>query len=271
VSDGVDSRTVLTSTVTRVSITEDAPVQAQQSESTPGAAPVAWWWLVAASALVLVVVAVVLVVWSARSHETVETKYRILGDVSGLRLELGDADVEIDGGASAIEVRRVDDYSFDAPSEELRDVENGTVSVVSRCPEQVLGSCKVSYRLTVPDNVPLEIETSGGSVDVGGVRASVQITTESGAIRATGFCGFSLQAVSDTGDVSTASECSADRLELRSRTGDVHAVVPAARYTVDAQSDTGDVRTRGVTSTDDAPFQIQALSTDGDVTIEATS
>lgn len=267
----MDSRTVLTSTVTRVSITGDAPVQAQQSETMPGPAPVAWWWLVAASALILVVVAVVLVTWSVRSHETVETRYRILGDVAGLRLELGNADVEIDGGASAIEVRRIDEYSFDSPAEEVRNVENGTVSVVSRCPEQVLGSCRVSYRLTVPDNVALDIETSGGTVDVAGVRAPMQITTESGSIRSTGFCGYSLQAVSDTGNVSSVSECSADRLELRSRTGDVRVVVPPARYSVDAQSDTGEVRTRGLTTSDDAPFQIQALSNDGDVTVEADS
>jgi DUF4097 and DUF4098 domain-containing protein YvlB len=135
----------------------------------------------------------------------------------------------------------------------------------------VIGSCRVSYRLTVPDNVPLMIETSSGSVDLAGVRATVQIATGSGAIRATGFCGFSLRAVSDTGNVSTVSECSADRLELRSRTGDVRAVVPAARYTVDAQSERGDVRTRGLIPTEDAPFEIQALSTDGDVTIAATT
>ena len=270
VSDGVDSRTVRTSTVTRVSITEDAPVQAQQSDNTPGPAPVAWWWLWTAFALVLVVVAAVMLIWSLRSHEQVQTKYRILGDVAGLRLQLGDADVEIDGGASAIEVRRLDEFSFGAPAVERRDVENGTVTVISRCPDQVLGSCRVRYRLTVPDNVPLDIETARGNVDVAGVRATVHISTGSGAIRATGFCGFSLQAVSDTGNVSTTSECSADRLELRSRTGNVHAVVPPARYTVDAQSDTGDVRTRGLVSSDDAPFQIQALSTDGDVTVESS-
>lgn len=263
------SRTPITTTVTRVSITEDAPVQAPQSASAPGPAAVAWWWLVAASALVLVLVAAVLTVWQIRSHERVTTPYRILGDVAGLRLDVGAADVEIDGGASAIEVRKFDEFSFGRPSVEERSVERRTVSVISRCPEQVLGSCHVRYRLAIPDNVPLVIETTSGNVDLAGVRATVSITTESGSIKATGFCGFSLSAVSNTGDISTASECSADRLELRSHTGDVRAVVPAARYTVDAQSDTGEVRTRGLSPVDDAPFQIQALSTDGDVVVEA--
>ena len=91
----------------------------------------------------------------------------------------------------------------------------------------------------MPDNVPLEIQTSSGSVRVSGVRASVRISTGSGAISATGFCGFLLRASSDTGDVSAVSKCSPDRLELRSRSGDVRAVVPAGRYQIDAQSDSG--------------------------------
>ena len=267
----MDSHTPVTSTVTRVSITEDAPVQARESHAGPGPAPVAWWWLVAASAAVLVLVAAVLVIWSARSHEKRTTPYRILGDVTGLRLNVGEADVEIDGGASAIEMTRIEEFSFGRPSVGEPRVQDGKVDVTSRCPEQVIGSCRVSYRLAVPDNVPIIIETSSGRVDLAGVRASVQISTGSGAIRATGFCGFSLRAVSDTGPVSTVSECSADRLELRSTTGDVRAVVPAARYSIDAQSDAGEVRTRGLVSSEDAPFEIQALSTTGDVTVEAAA
>ena len=112
---------------------------------------------------------------------------------------------------------------------------------MSRCPDQVLGSCRASYRLTVPDNVPLDIETSSGSVRLSGVRASVQVSTGSGAIAATGFCGFPLRASSDSGDVSASRSAPPDRLELRSRSGDVRAVVPAGRYQIDAQSDSGAV------------------------------
>ena len=58
---------------------------------------------------------------------------------------------------------------------------------------------------------------------------------------------------------------------LRSRSGDVRAVVPAGRYRVDADSDGGSSRVAGLTPVEDAPFQIQALSTSGDVTVEAAS
>jgi DUF4097 and DUF4098 domain-containing protein YvlB len=80
-----------------------------------------------------------------------------------------------------------------------------------------------------------------------------------------------LRAVSDSGNVGAASECSADRVELRSRSGDVRAVVPPGRYEVDAQSDSGTRRVHGIAVGADAPFQIQALSTTGDVTVEAAS
>jgi hypothetical protein len=254
-----------------VSITEDAPVQARSQPTAVPGRSAAWWWLVAASVLILVAVAATLAIWWAASRETRTTSYRVLGDLAGIRLDLGDADVEIDGGATAVEVRRIDRFAYGAPSRERRSVTAGTLTISSRCPDQVLGSCRASYRLAVPDNVPLEIQTSRGSVSLTGVRATVSVNTGSGAIAAAGFCGFQLRATTDTGAVRALSECSADALELRSRAGDVRAVVPSGRYQIDAQSDSGAVRIRGLTNVPDAPFQIQALSTTGDVTVEAAS
>ena len=178
--------------------------------------------------------------------------------------------MEIDGGATAIEVRRVDHFAFGAPSDESRAIENGTLTIVSRCPEQVLGSCRACYRLTVPDNVPIEIETSSGTVHLAGVRASVQITTGSGAIAATGFCGFSLRASSDSGGVvgqrvlgRPARAALAHRRRARRR-----RPPRATRSTRRATPARPHPRADDV---EDAPFQIQALSTSGDVTVEAAS
>ena len=266
------SHTVRTTTVTRVSITEDAAtLSAPPEPPAPAPSGAAWWRLVAASAFVLVVGAVVLLTIWLTTRETRTTSYRVLGDLAGIRLDVGDADVEIDGGATAVEVRRVDRFAFGKPTLERHNVNGGTLNVVSRCPDQVLGSCNAVFRITIPDNVPVQIETAGGSVRLSGVRATVSVNTGSGPIAATGFCGFSMRARSDSGDVSAAAECSADRLELRSREGDVSAVVPPGRYQVDAQTRSGSVRVSGVIPVEDAPFMIQALSTDGDVSVEASS
>ncbi len=197
--------------------------------STPGPAPVAWWWLVAASALVLVVVAAVLVVWcdplARDAHDAVPHPRRRHRPAAGRRRRRRGDRRRRDRDRGAPDRRVL--LRQARPTEEPR-VENGTVSVVSRCPEQVLGSCRVQLpadRARQRADRDRDLERRPWTSRACARRS--QISTGSGAIRATGFCGFSLRAVSDTGNVSTMSECSADRLELRSRTGDVRAIVPA--------------------------------------------
>jgi hypothetical protein len=226
-----------------------------------------WWWLVAGCGLALLIVAAVLAVWWAQSRETRTTSYRVLGDLAGVRLDLGAADVEIDGGGSAVEVRRVETYAFGRPVIERHHVDAGRLQITSHCPRQVLGGCRPSYHVTVPDNVAVEVTTSSGTVHLSGVRASVSVQTGSGGVAASGFCGFSLRAISEAGDVNAAADCSTERLELRSRSGDVRAVVPAGRYRIDAETDTGRQVIRGVTPDDDAPYQVQTLSTTGNVSV----
>ena len=252
-----------------MSIAEGAPPEAQGFPAAQR--PRAWRWLVAASALVLLLVAAVLAVWWVATRETRTSTYDVLGDLGGITLDLQDADVQIDGGSAAVEVRKVDRFAFARPSSEQRSVRDGVLTLVSRCPDQVLGGCRTSYRLTVPDNIPVTIRTSSGGVRLTGVRASVKVNTGSGPISATRFCGHSLAAVSDSGAVSAAAECSVEQLTLRSRSGDVTAVVPAGRYRVDAESDSGTSRVRGVTDADDALFQVQALSTSGNVSVDGAA
>jgi DUF4097 and DUF4098 domain-containing protein YvlB len=126
----------------------------------------------------------------------------------------------------------------------------------------------VSYRIAVPDNVLVNVRTSSGRVHISGLNGSARVTTASGAVAIDRFCGFTLVAASTSGPVSSAAECSPDRIELRSGSGDVRAVVPVGRYRVDAHSDRGAVRVRGLTVADDAAFSVQAISTGGDVTVE---
>src|SRR5262249_8994097 len=215
----------------------------------------------------LLVVAAVMAVWWAQSRETRTTSYRVLGDLSGVRMDLGAADVEIDGGGTAVEVRRVGTYPFGRPTVERHSVEDGRLQLTSRCPRQVLGHCSPSFHVTVPDNVTVEITTSSGTVHLSGVRASVSVQTGSGGVAANGFCGFSLRAISEAGDVNAAADCSTERLQPRSRRRDLRAGVPPRPHRVDAETDAGREVVRGVTPDDDAPYQVQALSTTGNVSV----
>ena len=231
----------------------------------------AWAWLVTLSAcVVLAVVATIAVWWVASSEERI-TSYTVRGSLSAISLDLGDADAEIVGGRDepVVEVRRTDTFAFGHPATSGRELDGGVLRLRSRCAATTLGTCSASYRLSVPNNVPITVVTGSGDVQLVGFRGSARIATQTGDIAASSFCGFLLDARAETGDVSATAVCAPERLELRSRTGDVEGTVPPGRYRIDAESDEGARSVRGLLPVDDAPFQILALSGAGDVALEA--
>jgi hypothetical protein len=154
-----------------------------------------------------------------------------------------------------------------ACAEAERVVRDGELRLRSHCPAALIGSCSSAYRLRVPDNVPVRVRTTSGDVSSSGYRGSATVDTTSGSVDFDGWCGFNLQVRADVGDVRATAACTPQRLQLRSRAGSVQALVPPGRYRVDAESDEGKRSVRGVTTGDDAPFQVQALSTTGDVRV----
>jgi hypothetical protein len=216
-----------------------------------------WRLLVAVCGGVLAVVAVGLGVWSAASTQERSVSYQVRGALAGVELDVGAADVVVLGGgrAPAVAVRHVDRFGFGHGPAVSRSVVDGTFRVRSRCPKTILHGCSVRYQVVVPDNVPVVVTTTSGSVSVQDYRGSARIVTGGGDIAVSGFCGFSLEARSeDGGNVSAAASCPPQQLTLRATTGFVHARVPGGRYRVDA--DAG------------APFAIQALSGSGVVSVQ---
>jgi hypothetical protein len=232
--------------------------------------PSPWALLVAGSAAVVLVCALGLGVWWLRSSEKRVATYAVRGAVSQIQLDLGGADAVVVGGGSgrAVQVQRTDEFTFGRRAMADRDVSEGVLKLRSRCPVTVLASCSASYRVRVPDNIPVTVRTSSGDVRFSAYRGSASIATGTGDITVGGYCGFLLQARAETGDVRASTSCSPERLVLRSRSGDVRAIVPAGRYRVDADTDGGRRRVVGLTPAEDAPFQIQALSSAGDVDVE---
>ena len=223
-------------------------------------------FVVAAAALALAISWLV-------TDETSVASYAVRGSVNGITLDLGAADAEIVGGGDrqAIEVRRTDEFAFGRRAESRRSASDGELAISSRCPRSaVLHVCSARYRVTVPDNVRVTVRTTSGHVRFNGYRGSAAVDTGSGDIAISRFCGFALRARAQSGDVAAGASCALERLELRSSTGDVRAIVPPGRYQVDAETDDGSRSVRGVTVAEDAPFQIQTLSSSGDVAVEAS-
>jgi len=238
----------------------------------PGAAALTpWGRLVALCGAVVGVAAIVLAVWSLASSQERRVTYAVQGAVTGVSLDLGDADVVVLGGGrtTSVSVLHVDRYGFGHAPIAQRSVAGGVFRVRSRCPRTVLHGCAVTYRVVVPDNVPLTVRTGDGSVRFAGYRGSARITTGRGDIDIDGFCGFALQArADDGGDIDASTACPPPQLTLRTTTGAVHVHVPAARYRVDASTSGPRPRVTGVTTDAGAPFAIQALSGSGAVTVE---
>jgi hypothetical protein len=228
-----------------------------------------WGRLVTISVFAVLTAVLVMVVWWAATVEERTGTYIVRGTVNGITLDIGDADLDIIGGGTqaALQVSRTDRFSFGHPAEAERVVRGGTLRLRSRCPAALIGSCSSAYRLRIPDNVPVTVRTTSGDVAASGYRGSARIDTSTGDVSFNGWCGFTLQIRADAGDVRAVAACAPERLQLRSRQGRVDALVPPGRYRVDAESDEGRRSVRGVSVADDAPFQIQALSTSGDVSV----
>jgi DUF4097 and DUF4098 domain-containing protein YvlB len=129
----------------------------------------------------------------------------------------------------------------------------------------------VGYRVLVPDNVPVDIRTGSGAVRFHDYRGSARISTDTGDISVQGYCGFMLQARTETGDVTASTACPPPQLSLRSTAGSVRAFVPVGRYQVDAASTAGSLTVRNVTQVSDSPFSIEVLSSTGDVLVDGRS
>jgi len=83
-----------------------------------------------------------------------------------------------------------------------------------------------------------------------------------------GFCGFSLEARAESGDIVAGAACAPQQLAVRSNEGSVRVTVPPGRYQVEAESASGSETVSGLDAVAEAPFAIQALSSSGDVTVE---
>jgi hypothetical protein len=228
-----------------------------------------WGVVVMVSALLIVGGATALAIASVTSSHERLVSFAVRGSLSGVALDVDGADVLIAGGGqrSVLGVQRTDRFAFGHDAEVKRSVAGGELRIQSRCPNAVPRACSVRYRVVVPDNVPVTVRTRGGAVRFQGYRGSARVSTRSGDVDVAGFCGFSLQARAESGDITTSTACAPQQLTLRSTQGSVRVSVPPGRYQVEAESASGRHSVRGLDAAPDAPFAIQALSSSGDVTV----
>jgi Toastrack DUF4097 len=255
--------------VTGVASVSTEPVE----ESAQSRLRVRLWPLLVALSLVLVLggTAVFAAFWLL-SGRTKTTSYTVHGSLTGVQIHVVSGDVVVLGGTQgAVAVRRTDRSTFGHGPVEWRQRVGQRLQIASTCPRLVVGACAATYRVAVPDNVPVSVRTNDGTIRVEGYRGSASLTTRNGAISVEAFCGYTLRATTIRGNVSVVTSCSPQRLEVRSTSGNVSATVPVGQYRIEASSRGGPGIVRGLTSDPTAPWEIQASSTRGDVTVQAGS
>ena len=232
-----------------------------------------WGRVVAISALLVVGGAVALAVGAFASTRDRAVTFPVTGSLEGVTFDLADGDIVIVGGGrrDGVEVQRSERSSFGHRPVTERSVQGGVFGVKSRCPTTLLGPCDVAYRVIVPDNIAVDVRTTGGAVTFRGYRGSARVTTGSGSIAISRYCGNSLDPRAGAGDIDFDADCAPPRLSLRSNSGTIRAAIPPGRYDLDAESSAGDEHVRGVTATSAAPYSVQVLSTSGDVFVEGRS
>jgi len=231
-----------------------------------------WGRVLVGSAATLAIAGAVLGALWLSSTETRTVSAHLPASLRGIELQVQSGDVAIVGGSqSGVSIARSERSVFGHGPRERRSLREGILRVSSGCPRMVVGSCSASYRIDVPNDVPISIRTEHGDIRLNGYQGSADIATDTGTISVQGYCGFVLGAASASGDIAVSTACSPERLTLRSDTGDVSATVPPGNYRIQAASNTGDTSVQGLVDDGGAPWEIQALSNTGRVGLSAGS
>jgi Putative adhesin len=226
-----------------------------------------WTALVVGSVALLLLVAAALATSHGLTTRTEIASYLARGTPERIVLTLRSGNAEVVGGArGAVEVRRTARYSYGHRPTERRSATDGQLRIASGCPSVLFGGCTASYRLTIPDNVPVTVRTAGGTVRLAGIRGSAQIESGAGDVDVDTFCGFSLSIQTTSGHARTTASCSPQRLEMSSASGDLNATVPVGSYRIEAESERGAREVTDLEGSSQAPFEIRMISESGDVT-----
>jgi DUF4097 and DUF4098 domain-containing protein YvlB len=70
------------------------------------------------------------------------------------------------------------------------------------------------------------------------------------------------------GDVTLAADAPLERLDATTSAGDVRLLVPDVAYRLHTETSAGDTDTGAVSTSDDAPREISAVTSAGDIRIE---
>ena len=157
---------------------------------------------------------------------------------------------------------------FTDPTFEVEE-SGGAVSLAGRCPKGLLfGPCDVDWRVFVPADVDVSVETSVGDVVVTGAGRTVRAASDVGSVTVAGVRARTVDVQGSVGDVVVDVDVAPELLTARTSTGDVEVTVPegSTAYQVRSSTSVGSVRTQ-VPVDDGSPHRLELLTSVGDVSV----
>jgi hypothetical protein len=168
--------------------------------------------------------------------------------VRAIVLDVDAADVELVRGADRVQVRETSHYVTSKPGVH-RSVENGVLTIKSSCDGPWLLDCSTDFRVHVPADVAVRVESHTGDVTGNALESS------------------DVRVQSDVGDVRLDLARGPDRLEASTDVGEIEIAVPEGVYAVDTATHVGESDVHGLVQDDRAPRTINVQTDVGDVEV----
>lgn len=173
------------------------------------------------------------------AHES----FSIADPVQALTVDVGSGDVHIyaDPSFTSVEVEVTTRSAF-RKATYAKSVQDKTLALTGSCSGSwvSLDNCSVSYQITVPSDVTVDVHTSSGDQIITDVTKAVRLRTGSGDIGVHGITG-SVTARTGSGDIK-ADRLTSTQAELRTGSGDIRAEFALPPAEVNAKTGSGDVR-----------------------------
>jgi hypothetical protein len=222
-------------------------------------------WVIAAG---VVVIAAVLVSVAVRLLDRRDFGSITLGGpVDRIDIQVARGDVElVAGGSDDVVVQRSSSWRFQRP-DLLATIEGSTARVHATCPRLLpVSGCSVDHRVEVPPGVRVDVRTDSGSVTVADLDGWVRVVTSGGEVRAHGLQSDELLVDTNGGHVNVGFVRAPSRVDVVSGGGDVTVVAPADRYELAVNAGDGEIDDR-LGSEEFAERSIQVQTNGGDLNL----
>ena len=168
--------------------------------------------------------------------------YTIAEPVTSLRIDNPVGNTHIEGtDDTTVSVTEQLHYTGDPP-QTSHSVTSGQLNLSYTCPAETVNvnTCGVTYVVTVPRRIAVEIDGKVGATTVTGLAGQLALTSSTGSIDATGLTSNAVTARASAGTITLGFTAPPTTVNAQAQVGSVTVQLPAGTaYAVDAGSQVG--------------------------------